>query len=145
MRAPVIRLAFLILPMLGLIAGTVEAGKGPFQPRKPLPEGCEAPRGFYSPPHPPGAPPRRGRGVGKWGGGVVCRPSGTCPDGKACIPVPPPALPNVVLMIPDDLGECHYGFAGECRSVSTGTPVVAPSTPNLDLLAGYGTVFSIAH
>jgi len=131
--------------MLGLIAGTVEAGKVPFKPGKHVPKVCELPRVFYSPQHRAGQAPCCASVVGMCGGGTACPPSGTCPDGRACMPAAPPAFPNVVLMIPDDLGECHYGFVGECRSVSTGTPVVAPSTPNLDLLAGYGTVFSIAH
>jgi hypothetical protein len=48
-------------------------------------------------------------------------------------------------MISDDQGECHYGSAGECRSVQTGTPIPAPATPNLDALAAGGTVFKIAH
>jgi len=48
-------------------------------------------------------------------------------------------------MISDDQSDCHYGSAGECRSVRSGTPIPAPSTPNLDVLAGYGTVFPIAH
>ncbi len=45
----------------------------------------------------------------------------------------------------DDQGDCHYGSARECRSVSSGTPFPAPVTPNLDLLAGHGTVFPVAH
>ena len=48
-------------------------------------------------------------------------------------------------MVADDLGECHFGHARECRSASTGTPIPAPATPNLDLIAGYGTVFPVAH
>ncbi len=56
-----------------------------------------------------------------------------------------PTRPNVILTISDDQGSCHYGTAGECRSVQSGTPIPPPVTPNLDLLAGYGTVFPIAH
>ncbi len=62
-----------------------------------------------------------------------------------CLPTAPRARPNVVLVIADDQGDCHYGTAGECRSVQTGTPIPPPLTPNLDVLAGYGTVFPIAH
>jgi hypothetical protein len=51
----------------------------------------------------------------------------------------------MILFISDDQGACHYGNAGECRSTQTGTPVPAPETPSLDLLAGYGTVFPVAH
>src|SRR4029450_12591746 len=53
--------------------------------------------------------------------------------------------PNVILFISDDQGACHYGNSAECRSTETGTPLPAPATPNLDLLAGYVTVFPIAH
>ena len=34
--------------------------------------------------------------------------------------------PNVMLLISDDQGDCHYGHAGECRSTQTGTPIPAP-------------------
>lgn len=83
--------------------------------------------------------------IGLCAGGTACPASGACGDGTACLPATPPTLPNVVLMIADDQGECHYGHAVECRSTQTGTPTEAPRTPNLDLLAGYGTVFPIAH
>src|SRR5262245_63082320 len=103
MRAPVIRLSFLILPMLGLIAGTVEAGKVPFKPGKHVPKVCELPRVFYSPQHSVGQAPCCASVVGMCGGGTTCPPGGTCPDGRACMPAAaPPAFPNVVLMIPDD-------------------------------------------
>ncbi len=119
--------------------------KLPFKPGKHVPKGCEVPSVFYSSRHRAGAPPCCATAVGVCAGGVACPPSGVCADGRACVAAAPPPLPNVVVMIPDDLGECHYGHAGECRSAETGTPVPAPVTPNLDLLAGHGTVFPIAH
>jgi hypothetical protein len=100
---------------------------------------------FYSGNHSVGVFPCCPSAIGMCPGGVACPPAGVCSDGRACVPAATPDLPNVVLMIPDDLGECHYGSAGECRSNRTGTPVPAPKTPNLDLLAGYGTIFPIAH
>ena len=79
-------------------------------------------------------------------GGVACPVNGVCPGtGVTCQPGPAVDRPNFILMISDDQGSCHYGSAGECRSSLTGTPIPAPVTPNLDLLAGYGTVFPIAH
>jgi hypothetical protein len=63
----------------------------------------------------------------------------------SCVPGPIATRPNVILLIADDQGECHWGTVGECRSTQTGTPIPPPSTPNLDLLSGYGTVFPIAH
>src|SRR5262245_20698898 len=79
-------------------------------------------------------------------GGMSCPGSGVCPGtGIRCVPGTPRSRPNVVLIISDDQGSCHYGTAGECRSVESGTPIPPPATPNLDLLAGYGTVFPIAH
>src|SRR5262249_6129021 len=76
----------------------------------------------------------------------ACPANGRC-DGtaNACVPSQAPARPSVILAISDDQGSCHYGTAGECRSVQSGTPIPPPATPNLDLLAGYGTVFPIAH
>jgi len=62
-----------------------------------------------------------------------------------CLPVAPRTRPNVILIISDDQGECHYGTAGECRSAQTGPPIPPASTPNLDVLAAYGTMFPIAH
>ena len=145
MRRPLIMLAFFVASLLGLAAGTAQAGKIQFKPGKHLRKNCELPSVFYSARHSAGAPPCCASVIGMCGGGTACPASGTCADGRACVASAPPAFPNVVLMIPDDLGECHYGFAGECRSVQTGTPVVAPKTPNLDLVAGYGTVFPITH
>ena len=144
-RRPVSSLAFFVVPLLSLVAGTVEASKIGFKPGKHVPKSCELPGVFYSSRHRAGQPPCCASVIGMCGGGTACPPSGTCADGKSCVAAATPSFPNVVLMIPDDLGECHYGFAGECRSVQTGTPVVAPETPNLDLLAGHGTVFPIAH
>ena len=77
---------------------------------------------------------------------MACPASGLCPGtSDRCLPTATRTRPNVVLVISDDQGDCHYGTAGECRSVQTGTPIPPPRTPNLDVIAGYGTVFPIAH
>ena len=106
---------------------------------------CEPPNVFYSALHRPGVGPCCAAVPGLCAGGSACPVSGVCPDGAPCAPGGGPSRPNVILMISDDQGDCHYGHARECRSVNTGTPIPAPATPNLDLLAGYGTVFPVAH
>ena len=106
---------------------------------------CEPPAVFYSAKHRAGSIPCCPTVENICAGGTACPVSGVCGDGKACKPSPIANRPNVVLYISDDQGYCDYGTAGECRSVETGTPIPPPSTPNLDLLAGYGTVFPIAH
>jgi hypothetical protein len=106
---------------------------------------CEPPSVFYSAAHIPGLRPCCATEVGLCAGGAACPPSGACPDGVACVPGTQPTRPNIVLFISDDQGECAWGSAGECRSVQSGTPIPPPSTPNLDLLSGYGTVFTVAH
>ncbi len=128
-------------------AGISGVGSRQLRPAKrpSLRAGCELPATFYSSTHQPFSNPCCPSAVGVCPGGVACPPTGVCSDGRACLQATPPALKNVILMIPDDLGACHYGHAGECRSVLTGTPVPAPETPNLDLLAGQGSVFPIAH
>ncbi|HEV7730531.1 MAG TPA: sulfatase-like hydrolase/transferase [Candidatus Binatia bacterium] len=107
--------------------------------------GCEPPSVFYSSRHLAGRPPCCATVPGRCEGQDVCPETGVCPSGKACTPEAGPARPNIILFIADDVGSCHYGFEGECRSAQTGTPIVAPQTPNLDALAGSGTVFPIAH
>jgi hypothetical protein len=106
---------------------------------------CEPPALFYSNKHLAGRKPCCATIEGLCPGGVACPVSGSCSDGKPCVAGPVADRPNVILFISDDQGYCHYGDAGECRSVQTGTAVPAPRTPNLDVLAGYGTVFPIAH
>jgi sulfatase-like protein len=107
---------------------------------------CEPPSVFYSAQHQTGAPACCATSPGTCPGGVACPAGGVCPgENIACVPTSPTTRPNVILMIADDQGSCHYGHAGECRSVLTGTPIPVPITPNLDVLAGYGTVFPIAH
>jgi hypothetical protein len=108
--------------------------------------GCEPPAVFYSSNHQPCRMPCCPVVEGVCAGGSACPASGTCaPGGPSCVPRPIATRPNVILLIADDQGECHWGTAGECRSTQTGTPIPPPSTPNLDLLSGYGTVFPIAH
>jgi hypothetical protein len=138
-------LDFFIASLLSSVAGPAEARKIPFKWARRLPKSCETTSTFYSSLHKPGTKPCCPAVIGLCAGGTACPASGTCGDGTACLAATPPTLPNVVLMISDDQGECHYGHAGECRSTQTGTPTEAPRTPNFDLLAGYGTVFPIAH
>jgi hypothetical protein len=107
--------------------------------------GCEPPNVFYSSHHKAGAIPCCATIEGVCSGGSACPVSGICPDNTACVAGPVTGRPNVILFISDDQGYCHYGDAGECRSTQTGTPLPAPVTPSLDLIAGYGTVFPIAH
>ena len=137
-------LALLSVSLLVATTGPAEAKRSPFLISKRL-KSCEMPNVFYSAAHVAGQTPCCPTAVGVCAGGIVCPGSGVCPDGKPCVVGPPPNRPNFVLMIPDDLGDCHYGHAGECRSVQTGTPIPAPKTPNLDALAGFGTVFPTAH
>jgi arylsulfatase A-like enzyme len=106
---------------------------------------CEPPSVFYSSRHQPGAVPCCASQPTMCPGGTTCPASGMCLDGSVCMPVRTKTRPNIILFISDDQGECHYGSAGECRSTQSGTPIPAPVTPNLDVLAGYGTTFPIAH
>jgi hypothetical protein len=106
---------------------------------------CEAPNVFYSSQHVAGHTPCCPTIEGMCAGGTACPPSQVCADGTACVPGPVVDRPNVLLYISDDQGYCDWGSAEECRSTQSGTPIPAPKTPNLDLLAAYGTVFPIAH
>ena len=107
---------------------------------------CEPPHVFYSSQHVAGRKPCCPAIEGICPGGAACPGGGVCAsDGKPCVTGAGADRPNIVLFITDDQGACHFGNAEECRSAKTGTPVPAPKTPNLDLLAGYGTVFPIAH
>jgi hypothetical protein len=107
---------------------------------------CEPPHVFYSSHHVAGQKPCCTAVEGICAGGEACPPSGVCAsDGKTCVPGAVADRPNIILFISDDQGYCHYGNADECRSTQTGTPVPAPRTPNLDVLAAHGTVFPIAH
>jgi hypothetical protein len=106
---------------------------------------CEPPGTFYSSRHAAGVPPCCPAIEGVCPGGTRCPAGGICPDGKACKAGAVTGRPNIVLFVADDQGACHFGFLHECRSRSSGTAIPAPRTPNLDLLAGYGTVFPIAH
>ncbi len=108
--------------------------------------GCEPPSIFYSNRHIPGRPPCCATIPGRCEGLESCPETGICPgSGRQCVPEPGPTRPNILLFIADDVGACHYGFNGECRSAETGTPLPAPLTPNLDALAAGATVFPIAH
>jgi hypothetical protein len=108
--------------------------------------GCEPPATFYSTRHIPGLKPCCPLVEGMCASGVACPVSGVCPStATACSPAAPAGRPNIILMISDDHGDCQYGSAGECRSPQKGLPIPAPVTPSLDLLAGHGTVFTVAH
>jgi len=108
--------------------------------------GCEPPARFYSELHRPGVRPCCPLVVGLCPGGTACPESGVCPiENVRCQPGTPPVRPNLIVMLSDDQGDCHYGTAGECRSTQSGTPLPAPVTPTLDMLAGYATTFPIAH
>jgi hypothetical protein len=141
-------LAVTLALLLALIATAVapipaQAKKLKWSPRLGR---CEPPAVFYSSNHRAGNAPCCPVVEGMCAGGAACPGNGVCPsDGKTCAPTAITPRPNVILFISDDQGYCDYGSAGECRSVQTGTPIPVPSTPNLDLLAGYGTVFPIAH
>jgi hypothetical protein len=106
---------------------------------------CEPPSVFYSSRHQSGARPCCATQVGVCPGGSACPASGVCAGGVRCTPGPRPSRPNVMLFITDDQSACHYGHAAECRSARTGTAIPSPATPNIDLLAGQGTVFPVAH
>ena len=141
-------IAVIVTLLLALVATAVapipaQAKKFQWSPRLGK---CEPPAVFYSSNHTQGTPPCCPVVEGMCAGGAACPASGACPgDGKACVFTAIAPRPNVILFISDDQGYCDYGSAGECRSVQTGTPIPVPSTPNLDLLAGYGTIFPIAH
>lgn len=139
------RLLLLALVLLPLALTATDSDARISWNRRRLPF-CEPPARFYSSLHRQGIPPCCPLAVGLCPGGAACPASGVCPtEGVRCQPGAPVARPNVVLVLSDDQGDCHYGSAGECRSAQTGTPIPAPITPNLDLLAGYSTVFPIAH
>src|SRR5262245_45514872 len=83
--------------------------------------GCEPPFVFYSSQHQTGTPPCCATVEGLCPGGGSCPPEGRCAnEDVACVPASATPRPNVILMIADDLGSCHYGHAGECRSVQSG-------------------------
>ena len=108
--------------------------------------GCEPPNVFYSARHRAGTQPCCATVPGACPGGLDCPLTGRCQENAvACDPVLPPVRPNVILLLSDDQGACHYGTAPECRNAIRGTPIPPPVTPNLDLLSGHGTVFTIAH
>ena len=135
-----------LVAMVGPLVETADARIPIVWARKRQLAGCEPPHIFYSSQHITDRKPCTASIEGLCAGGVRCPESGVCPtDGKPCVSGPVADRPNVILFIADDQGYCHYGNAEECRSTQTGTPVLAPRTPNLDLLAGYGTVFPIAH
>src|SRR5262249_20041069 len=137
--------SLLVLALATTIVAPVPAHARKLQWSKSMPN-CEPPNVFYSANHRAGALPCCPAVEGVCAGGLACPANGVCAgDGKACAAAPIVPRPNVVLFISDDQGYCDYGTAGECRSVQSGTPIPPPSTPNLDLLAGYGTIFPIAH
>ena len=113
--------AGLVACLLGALAASADAGKLPFKWARRVPKGCEATSVFYSSSHRAGARPCCASVIGMCPGGRACPPSGVCVDGASCVAIPPLTLTNVVLMISDGQGECHYGSAGECpgNSVSS--------------------------
>jgi sulfatase-like protein len=114
--------------------------------RKRLSRTCEPPYKFYSSAHTAGAAPCCATIEGLCPGGTACPSSGICLDANtACVPGPVVDRPNVILFVSDDQGACQYGMSEECRSPQSGTPTPTPKTPNIDLLAGFGTVFPVAH
>ncbi len=137
--------SILALALATTLVAPIPAHARKLQWSRSLPK-CEPPAVFYSSKHRAGSLPCCPAVEGVCAGGLACPASGVCAgDGKACAASPIVPRPNVVLFISDDQGSCDYGTAGECRSVQSGTPIPPPSTPNLDLLAGYGTIFPIAH
>src|SRR5262245_15126484 len=136
--------AILLLALAAALTIAPDATAAKLQWSKRL-RGCEPPSVFYSPNHQPGRLPCCPTMEGICPGGIACPANGVCSDGSSCVAAPITPRPNVMMLLSDDQCACHYGTAGECRSVSTGTPIPTPDTPNLDLLAGYGTVFPIAH
>ncbi len=113
--------------------------------RNRLSPSCEPPNVFYSNQHVAGRTPCCPTIEGMCPGGTACPPTHVCADGKPCVAGPVVDRPNVLLYISDDHAYCEYGSADECRSTQSGTPIPPAKTPNLDLLAGYGTMFPIAH
>ena len=135
-----------LLVLFGSLVPSVDAKVPVVWARRRVPSNCEPPRVFYSNQHVAGRYPCCPTIEGICGGGGVCPASGICPgDGKPCQAEAVVDRPNIILFISDDQGYCHYGNAEECRSSQSGTPIPVPKTPNLDLLAGHGTVFPIAH
>jgi hypothetical protein len=140
-----LRLAWTSLAVMGALALAVPSHANVVWGEKRRAAACEPPSVFYSSRHVGGMPPCCPSDDGVCPGGAVCPASGVCAGSAAkCLPQAV-ARPNVVLVISDDQGECHYGSAGECRSVQTGTAIPAPDTPALDALAAGGTTFAIAH
>jgi hypothetical protein len=80
-----------------------------FKPAKRLPKTCELPNTFLLERSRRGAAPCCASAIGVCAGGAACPAGGVCPDGRACVPGSPPPLADVVVMIADDLGECHHG------------------------------------
>jgi hypothetical protein len=109
----------LVACLLGAHAASADAGKLPFKWARRVPKGCEATSVFYSSSHRAGARPCCASVIGMCPGGTACPPSGVCVDGASCVAIPPLTLTNVVLMISDDQGECHYGSAGECPGIAS--------------------------
>ena len=110
-----LRLAWTSLAVLAAFALATPSQANVLWGEKRRAAACEPPNVFYSNRHVGGMPPCCPSDDGVCPGGGVCPASGTCASGAKCLPQAV-ARPNVVLVISDDQGECHYGSAG-CRVI----------------------------
>jgi hypothetical protein len=117
--------------------------------------GCEPPEIFYSSAHDPSiTTPCCPRNPERCPGGVSCV-AGFCAapyESVACSAPTGTDAPNILFVLNDDQGYCHYGFMGPaCRSEKQALFVPVPATPNLDRLAlqpenqGRGRIFEISY
>lgn len=116
-------------------------------------DACEPPQVFYSSAHDPAVTtPCCPRNPERCPGGVACV-AGTCEAPYDAVPCAAPAgidAPNIVVVLNDDQGWCHWGFMGPgCRTERQEIVIPSPATPNLDRLVlqpesqGRGRLFEI--
>jgi hypothetical protein len=119
------------------------------------PGGCEPPEVFYSAAHDPAVTaPCCPQTPERCPAGVACS-GGFCAAPYGSIPCTAPSgadVPNIIVVLNDDQGWCHYGFMGPgCGTSTTGMLVPVPETPNIDRLAlqpandGKGRLFEISY